>query len=322
MSRKYKLIIFISVILGVFLILLFIQNRYQQNKTRKLAEKEASQGLKADQQAFYGTYAVREPEKKLEALEKFVKDFPDSSHIGSARREIFKAVIKVWPDNQEKMLAAADRLVEFSGESESQISEKVNNYQFMARELLAAGIFLDDAERFASKSLETFDKQQFIEYQKKQYAEWQKDIPSDEEMDEKYRKELAAFSTTLGRIYLEKGRTAEGEKILLDAYEVDPAIAQAAIGLAEIAEDREENVKALDYLTGAIFTAGYGVEDARKRLETLYRKTHNGTLDGMETMLDSAYKRISTNPVKVEKYLPSSSRSERVVLAEFYTGAG
>jgi len=322
MSRKYKLIIFISVILGVFLILLFIQNRYQQNKTRKLAEKEASQGLKADQQAFYGTYAVREPEKKLEALEKFIKDFPDSSHIASARQEIFKAVIKAWPDNKEKMLAAADRLVGFSDESENQTGEKVPNYQFMAKELLAAGLFLDDAEKFAAISVDTFDKQQFNFYLKKQYAEWEQEIPSNEELDEKYRKELAAYSTTLGRIYLEKGRTAEGEKILLDAYEVDPAIAQAAIGLAEIAEERGENAKALDYLTGAIFTAGYGVEDARKRLETLYRKTHNGTLDGMETMLDAAYKRIFPNPVKVEKYLPSSSRSERVVLAEFYTGAG
>ena len=141
-------------------------------------------------------------------------------------------------------------------------------------------------------------------------------------MDKKYFKELAAYSTTLGRIYLEKGRTAEGETILQNAYDVDPTIAQAAIGLAEIAEARGDNTRAMELLTAATFTAGSAIEDARERLETLYLETHNGSLDGLETILDTVHKELFPNPVKVDKYLPGAARSERTVLAEFFTGAG
>ncbi|MFC1495395.1 tetratricopeptide repeat protein [Thermodesulfobacteriota bacterium] len=321
MSSKYKLASFVSVILVIVLILLFIQNRYQR-KEMPAVEQDSSQDINSDQEAFYGAYRIREPEKKLEALEKFIMDFPDSSYIGSAKREMFKATVKVWPGDREKLFAAADRVTAPADKPGKQMRGNFYNYQFVARELLSAGIFLDDAERFASKSLELLEKRQFIEYEKKQYVEWGEDIPSDDEMDEKYIKELAAYSTTLGRIYLEKGRTAEGEKILQDAYDVDPAIAQAAIGLAEIAESRGDNTRAMDLLTAAIFTAGSALEDARERTEALYRKTHNGSLDGLEALLDTVHKRLFPNPVNVDKYLPDPSRSERTVLAEFFTGAG
>lgn len=329
MKGKFKHIMPILTALVIVLILIFIQIRHRQEayQHKQAEEKEPSvlkfpEDMPADQKAFYGTYMIREPEKKLEALEQFITDFPDSSQIASAKQEMFKATVKVSPDDREKILNAAERLVATVDGSGSQAPIKYYGCQFIAKELFAAGLFLGDAEEFAVKSLEVIDEERYVGDMKKLYPGWQKEIPPDAVLKEKYRKELAAYRTTLGRIYLATGRASEGEKILEEAYTVDPTIAQAAIGLAEISEKRGEISEALNYLTTATLTAGNAMEDARDRIETLYQKTHDGSLDGLETMLDAAYRRLFPNPIKVEPYAPTGARSGRVVLAEVFTGAG
>jgi tetratricopeptide (TPR) repeat protein len=62
--------------------------------------------------------------------------------------------------------------------------------------------------------------------------------------------------------------------------------------------------------------------EARQMLEELYRKTHQGSLSGLEEMLDERYKRAFPNPFRVKPYKPGSSRANRVVLAEVFTGSG
>jgi tetratricopeptide (TPR) repeat protein len=201
-------------------------------------------------------------------------------------------------------------------------SSDASVYAFLAGELFDAGIFLDEAEGFALKSLEYFDRTRFMEGLKKSYEEQKRPTPSEAEANKKYLAELAAYRTTLGRIYLKKGREAEGEKLLRAAYATDPTLSQAIVGLAEIAEKRGEDAAALDYLTTAVLTAGYKVADATGRFETLYRKTHGGSLDGSESVLDLRYKELFSNPIKTDRYKPGASRSDRVVLAELFEGAG
>ncbi|MEJ2245489.1 MAG: hypothetical protein P8Y80_05290 [Acidobacteriota bacterium] len=324
MNNRYKFVIPISVILVIALILFFIQihhhrevSQNQQTEKQDPSRENDSQEPSPDQSAFYSTYAIREPEERLDALKEFIGDYPESPQVWSAYREIFKLTIEIWPDDRGKMLESAA-----PAETVENIIDKSSGYQFIAKELFKAEIFLDDAENYASKSISFLDKDRFIENQKRNIMENEQPVPSDAEMNEEYLKEMAEYRTTLGRIYLEKGRVSEGEEILQEAYNVDPLIAQAAIGLAEIAESRGENTKALDYLTTAALTAGYEMEDARSRIEALYLRTHEGSLDGMETMLDAAYRRLFPNPVEIEPYLPTDARSGRVVLAEFFTGAG
>lgn len=311
MRRSIKFLIPGLVVLGIALALFFIQDRYRSEKL------EGTQEIPADQKAYYGTYGIREPEKRLEALKKFIVDFPQSGRVQSAYGEIFKLTIEIWPDDREKMLAASA-----AADTLQDVLERSYGYQFIAKELFAAKIFLDDAETFASKSISLLEKDPFIENEKQDYLEDEERVPSDAELNEKYLKELAEYRTTLGRICLEQGRVSEGEKILKEAYAVDPTIAQAAIGLAEIAEKRGDIGAALDYLTTAALTAGYAMEDARTRIEALYRDMHEGSLDGLEEILDAEYKRIFPNPVKIDRYRPAEGRSGRVVLAEFFTGAG
>jgi len=319
-----KLSVFVVGAIVLSLLLVFVRNRYLVRespykgkvKQEQPAKPEAGK-MPSDQNAFYGTYRITDPGKKIEALEKFILDFPHSSQIGSAKRELFKATVKKWPKDEKKILAAADRVIL----APADVGERVTGYAFLAGELLSAGMLLDEAAQFAVKSHD-FNKSQFIESQKKQYAEWKREIPSDEVMDKKYVKERAAYRATLGRIYLKQGKTTEGEKVLREAYGADPMLSPAAVGLAEIAEKKGDSAAALDYLTTATLTAGYTMKDVRSRFEALYRKAHSGSIQGIEAMLDARYKKLFPNPIKAELYKPASLPSDRVVLAESFTGAG
>jgi hypothetical protein len=309
--------------------LIFLQSRYQTREAEDRGEQEqepatkaATAKLPADLEAYYATYRITNPEKRIGAIEKFLSSFPRSAQIGSARRQIFRDTIKGWPGDRKKMLDAAERLLNPGSGDDMKALSDASIHAFLAGELFDAGIFLDEAEGFALKSLEYFDRARFMESLKKSYEGQKRPTPSEAEANKKCLAELAAYRTILGRIYLKKGKEAEGEKLLTAAYATEPTLAQAIVGLAEIAEKRGEDAAALDYLTTAVLTAGYKMADASGRFEALYRKTHGGSLDGSERVLDLRYKELFPNPIKTERYKPSASRSNRVVLAELFEGAG
>jgi tetratricopeptide (TPR) repeat protein len=329
MKGRILIAVLILGVLGVAAFLAYFRLHEEAGEARhsgKEEQKEPSAAaggeLPADEKAFYATYRITDTERRFEALEKFISDYPNSSQIGSARREIFKAEVKLWPEDRKKIMAEAERIIGPPVESGKRNMDSRSNYQFLAGELLAAGIWLDAAEEFALRSLDDFTRETYIEHQRKSYAEGKRTLPPDEVLNTRYLTTLAEYRTTLGRIYLKRGKPEAGEKILKEAYDAFPALAAAATGLAEIAEGKGDDAAALDYLTTAALTAGYKMAEARGKIEALYRKTHGGSLNGLESMLDARYKKLFHNPVQVKPYAPTASRSNRVVLAEFFTGAG
>jgi len=240
---------------------------------------------------FSDAQKISDPQKKLEALEKIVADFPKSPFLSTVNQEIFNVLVKNWPDQKDKILALAKKMIEAVPEQSRSFI-----YNNVATKLTEAGILLDEAEQYASKSLTLLE----------------------DEMARTLRQRRATVLATLGQIYLKKGKIAEAEKSLKEAYEANPS---AATGLAELSEKAGNYTAALDYLATAALS-GQMSADARNRLESIYRKTYNGSLDGLEDMLDAKYKKAYPNPVTVEHYKPTASRSNRVVLAEIFTGSG
>jgi tetratricopeptide (TPR) repeat protein len=239
------------IVLGAFL----MQVQKKQSKQVQDKEKEkAAQAGPAGADAFYATYRIRDPQKKLEALEKFVSDFTDSSQIGAARQEILKATLKIWPKDKKKIMDAASVMIKPPADAGAKIAN-IPEYQFIARELMSAGVLFDEAESFALKSLE-FNKDDFAGSLRKKYAGWKRPAPSDEVIDREYLKEKVAYRTTLGRIYVKRGKIPEGERILREAYATSPTLSQAALGLADIAEQKGDNDTAVDYLATATLSAG------------------------------------------------------------------
>jgi len=148
-------------------------------------------------------------------------------------------------------------------------------------------------------------------------------MPSDEELRTAFRSERASVQATLGQILLKRGKTAEGEMVLKEAYAAKPAsytlvtIARVLAGSAKTAGDDRGQ---LEYLT-TLALSGRITKDEQKDFEAVYRKTNSGSLDGLEEMLDARYLRnvtkfeVKPSPRKVKP-------ADRAVLAEMFTGAG
>ncbi|MGH9935379.1 MAG: Omp28-related outer membrane protein, partial [Blastocatellia bacterium] len=113
----------------------------------------------------------------------------------------------------------------------------------------------------------------------------------------------------------------EAEKSHKQANENDPTLASAIAGLAAIAERNGDREATLDYLTSAA-ALGPTKEADRKKIETLYRQTRNGSLAGLEEMLDAKYRKLNPPPLRVEPYKATPAHTGRVVLAELFTGSG
>ena len=117
------------------------------------------------------------------------------------------------------------------------------------------------------------------------------------------------------------GHTAEAQKLLEESYAVTPSNVNVIAALGELAAKSGNDAKAMDYLLSARLS-GHAPDSANQLFEALYKKSHNGSLDGLEAMLDTEYRKRFPNPVHVEAYKPTEKRSDRMVLAEVFTGSG
>lgn len=255
----------------------------------------AARETPSEMKAFADAMKVSDPEKKIEALEKVLIDFPKAASMSSmAHSAIFDTLVKSLPDKKDRILAQANKVIESTPEP-----IRSSSYNTVATKLMDAGILLDEAEQFASKGLSLVE----------------------EEHNKRLRTSRASYLATLGRIYLKKGKNAEAEKALKDAYAANPQLTAAAVGMAEISEKAGNDSAAIDYLAVAALSGRMPAE-AKKKLEALYQKTHNGSLDGLDAMLDAKYRSTYPSPIKVDHYKPTSARTNRVVLAEVFTGSG
>jgi hypothetical protein len=150
-------------------------------------------------------------------------------------------------------------------------------------------------------------------------------LPGDEELRASFKSDRASALATLGQILMKRGKTAEGEKALAEAYAARPAsytMASIARVLAESAKKAGDEALQLEYLT-VLALSGRITADETKDFEAAYRKTHNGSLDGLEAMLDERYRRDDVRfvvPPYVRK--PPAKPTGRTVLAEIFPGAG
>ena len=133
----------------------------------------------------------------------------------------------------------------------------------------------------------------------------------------------ASNLATLGRILVKRDKTAEGEKLLKEAYAAKPpasTLATIARVLAESAKKSGDGTAQMEYLT-VLALGGQITADEQKDFEALYRKSHNGTLDGLEATLDARYAR--ENPkFPVTPAARKRTPNQRAVLAENFTGSG
>ena len=283
-------------------------------KPEELAEKKVEPP--ADRKAFTEASGTKDPDKKIQGLEKLIADHPKSALVESARLAILDTLMRNHPTEERRIRGQAKKLIRAAADR-----EKDRLYNQVAIRLLDAGILLNQAEKFSGKSLASMREKDYLERERRGYAERKQTPPPEEELRRGFRSRRAGFWSTLGRVYVKNGKADEGEKLLEEALEASPTLSVAAIALADLAEKAGRDAEALAYLAKARL-AGRSSPETVQRLEAAYRKTHGGSLDGIEEALDEAYKKVFPNPLHAEAYKPTAARANRVVLAEVFTGSG
>src|SRR5262245_53970207 len=246
-----------------------------------------------DQRAYMEASRIKDPQKKIEALEKFLDQYPDSFMTSSAHLDILDALSKSQPERKDKILAQADKAMQKASGGFSS-GYTVSN---IASRLMKAGL-LAEAEQYAQKSVVSTD-----EY----VAQMIKD----------FQRQKARPLSILGQVYLKQGKLKEAEQKLKAAFAISPQEADVAVSLAEIAEKKGKEKEALEYL----LAAGRLKPAERQKLETFWRKAHGGALDGLDEELDARYHKEFAGLIPVTRYQPTAKRSNRAVLAEVFTGA-
>jgi hypothetical protein len=298
----------------------------------KQAQASAASSMPPEYKLYTDAMKITDPAKKLEALQKILKDYPKSSGASMINTEIFSVLIA---DAKKRVLDQANVLIESVPESTpgAGTMSRASIYNTVADRLMAGELLLDEAEGFAKKSIGLFDEQKYIDNTKKTYATMIASMtkanpaakppamPTDKELVDQFRDQKSYSETTLAEIYMKKGRDAEAETILKAVHAVLPNKALATGYLATLAKKAGRQKEMGDYLMD-LAASGPVNAAQRKDLEASWRAAHNGSLDGLESTLDGRYEKANPNPVKATPYERAKDRSDRVVLAEIFTGAG
>jgi thiol-disulfide isomerase/thioredoxin len=280
------------------------------------AEEKKPPEIPPDLKAYREALKETDPEKKIAGLEKWKQDFPDSQMRSSVDNAILSTLVTKLPAQQTRIRAFAAATFKAAPEK-----DKPSTALSIANELLDANLLLKDAEVYAKKSVDAMRLSTYLQDQLAGYEKRKQKAPSPEELQKRFLTSRASRVATLGRIEVKLGHTAKGKKLLDESYaaNADNTAVQSELGV--LAVKAGDDRKALGYLLPAKLS-GRATKDANAAFETLYKKQHNGSADGLETMLDAEYRKRFPNPVKVEAYQPTEKRSDRVVLAEVFTGSG
>ena len=248
-----------------------------------------------EQKAYDEARRIKDPQKRIEALEKVSKDFPNAFVASQARYEVLDLNIKNFPKDTERIRAAADKILE----PVKSIPISLGSAQLsVASRLLDGGVMLDWAEELARTGANQYET----------------------EMAKNLRRSKARNADTLGRIYLKQGKLKLAERTLKQALLDDPELNTSTIGLGQIAEKSGDHKRAVEYFTSAAVKSPLKKAD-RELMEAAYRSTHNNSIDGLEDLLDSKYRKLNAG-LHFDHYQTSAKRTSRTALAELFTGSG
>jgi thiol-disulfide isomerase/thioredoxin len=292
--------------------------------------KPAVREITPDQKAYTEAGKIADPEKKIAAFEKLKTDFPDSMWGSLADAAILSTLIHKMPEQTDRIRKAAKAMFAESV-ARDKAASKENLFATtasrgsaatrIADQLLTGDVLLNDAESYARKGVEALRENVWIAERRESFAKSKRTIPAQDELAKSFAEARAARIATLGRVELKMGRTAVAQKLLEESYAVTPSNLTVAAALGEMAAKSGNDARAMDYLLPARLS-GHAPDTANQTFEAIYKKGHNGSLDGLEAMLDTEYHKRFPNPVHIEAYKPTEKRSGRVVLGEVFTGSG
>ena len=275
--------------------------------------------------------------KRFPALQKVIDDYPKSAAAGVARTQLASQLATSLRADKSAVQALAKQVAD---------SKNLAEVAQFASNLLGADLFLDEAET-AAKRAAAIDEETYIAATKDARAAGTPLVRtirdgvsyytegltvggrggrsgrevSDDNLRSQFKTTHVSALSTLGQIYLKRGKTAEAEKTLREAWAADvPATRRTvAAALADLSAKAGDTQGEIEYRASAYVLGGASAA-TRQALEAIYKKAHNGSTDGLEALLDERYRKF-TKPLEVKPYARPKATTPRLVLAELFTGA-
>src|SRR5262245_42125486 len=113
----------------------------------------AARSMPNDKKAYKDASRIKDPQKRIEALEKFLDQYPESLFTSAAHLAILNAIIKGQPESKDKILAQAEKTLQ----EESGAASSGSIASDIASRLAKVGL-LAEAQQYAQQSLVSTDE--------------------------------------------------------------------------------------------------------------------------------------------------------------------
>jgi len=270
--------------------------------------------------------SFKDPPQFVANLTEYLNKYPYSERGTSYLYSLARTVKDVKDANEASSLI--NQLIMNTEQVPSPLKGEI--YRRAADALYSKSLFQDAAD-LSQKAIDLFDDEGYLEFEAKQHeftmAELTTKNPNFKKRSFDVERQRGYYVGTktdvynlLGKSLWELGKFDLAEKAYRNSFGIKKN-KNAAMGIAKAAEKNGKDAEALQYAAVAVLT-GKAEPSETAYFHSLYAKSHSGKTDGVEEYLDTLYKKAYANPVKSEKYRPTSKRTDRTVLAEFITGAG
>ena len=278
----------------------------------------AKKQLPADERAWRTARAAMDPQKRLEAMRAFVRDYPKSkSRAERAQDQILTTLVNHFPERTAEIDAQAKLIVKTAGKGLDGASKKTY-VAFLLAEAGTAGVDLPYAEKIAKDAANQMKEGPYDENMTKTYAKFKEPAPKPEEMHKRFANERAEALAVLADVYLREGKPEKASPLVGEAYGLDPLVDDVNSQRGRLALMRHDEAQALESFERAQLLGAVSEGD-RKTMMELYRKAHGGSDADFTAELDGRYAKLYPEAFQPAAAAPVTTG--RTVLLELFTGS-
>jgi len=328
------------------------QGGAQDPSLREMSDESAPAVIAPEQRALDAALRITSLADRLSALEKIRLSFPQSPLLNSVDAQVLSAVLQM-PDAEESAADVIDRMlarIPATAPADTRFTETIG----AASRLIGRKVLLDRAEAMLVEAIApatlSSEHRATGRYQLGRLHAARGDVARAELEYRAAASESAPAVSALVTLYVGRGERDKAEAFLLDVvkatpvnmaalstltslYKADPARSEAilrdAVGrdpmlpgallqLARIEQERGDETGALDHFMKAAALSYLRGADG-DALRALYTKRH-GSIAGLEAEIDERYRALPP-ALHAERYVPTSRRTDRLVLLEMFTGS-
>jgi tetratricopeptide (TPR) repeat protein len=273
--------------------------------------------LPADQRAFQAARATVDPEQRVAAFQKFLKDYPKSSRRDRAHSDLFDTLLKNFPDRTAEIDEQAQLIVKGAGKDFSRLYYESEVASDLA-EAGTHGVDLPRAEKFANDVTNKFTEAAYDKGTTEAYKKYKLPPPNAASLHARFASKRAEALAALAKVDMDENKLQQALTALDEAYRLDPTGDKVNLIRGEMALDNHNDAEALEDFERAQL-AGELKSPWREKMMELYRQAHAGSDAGFVAEMDTRYAQLFPAPFTPAAH--TLANGSHTALLELFTGS-